>query len=1175
MQIVDDLTLRTRYERESGRVLLTGIQALVRLPIEQHKADTRRGLRTETFITGYEGSPLAGYDLAMQREGTLLRDHGAHVHPGLNEDVAATSIWGPQQLVKPRNDLDGVVGIWYGKAPGLDRAHDAMRHANLVGASKHGGVLVLAGDDPACKSSTLASASEGALTDLGMPVLYPGDVQEVLDFGLHGVALSRYCGSWVGMKIVADVADAFGSVDVGPERVEPVLPPVEIDGKPWQHSQIPQTAPPVVVTAEPHVFRNRVIAARLYAVANGLNRLVINPADAKIGIVAAGKTYYEMRQALADFGLNDAELEQRGVRILKLGMISPLDPGTIRDFAAGLDEILVIEEKRAFIERQIRDILYHLPDRPAVVGKEDESGLPLVPIDGELTPDRLAPALAARLSRYLGDAQFEGRLQLLKRATGREVLNLGTSRAPFFCSGCPHNRSTIIPEGSLVGAGIGCHTLVQLTNDPRRNGTGLTQMGGEGAQWIGQSPFSGARHIFQNLGDGTFFHSGSLAIRAAVASGVNITYKLLYNGHVAMTGGQQAVGAQPVPAVVRLLLAEGVGRIIVVADETDKYPKGTTWPSGVELWPRERLDEAQRILRDIPGVTALVYDQQCATEARRMRKRGVIADRTERVVINELVCEGCGDCGDVSNCLSVQPVDTEFGRKTRIHQSSCNHDFSCLEGDCPSFITIVPTPKEEAPKIAIPQPPFDLPAPKLPEIDDGYNVYLMGIGGTGVVTVNQLLATAATLDGRWVSGLDQLGLSQKAGPVVSHLRVLTSQADIANRVTTATADAYIALDALIATETRHLAVTSPDRTIAIVSTGAVPTGEMIRNHDLHFPGVSAIRGRIDGATRSDRNVYLDALGIAEGLLRNHMAANVVAIGAAYQAGAIPLSAEAIERAIELNGVAVPLNIAAFRWGRTAVARPQAIDIALSRRVVRQAPPVTTDDAGLPIDPRIDALLAKVNLAPEVERLVRIRANELLGFQDIKLASRYVAFVGRVASREQRTAGDRHQLSEAVARYLYKLMAYKDEYEVARLHLDPRFEQAVADQFPEGGKITYRLHPPMLRSLGMDQKLELGEWFRPAFQTLYAMRRLRGTPLDPFGHAEVRRVERELVADYVARVRAVTEQLTPDAYDRAVALAELPDIIRGYEGIKLANVARYREALASWERNPPAEIAAGD
>lgn len=892
MAIVDDLDLRTKYERQAGRVLLTGIQALVRLPVEQQRADARRGLHTAVFISGYEGSPLAGYDLALGRERKLLEQHEVRLQPALNEEIAATSIWGTQQLVQPRAGLDGVVGIWYGKAPGLDRAHDAMRHANLVGASEHGGVLALAGDDPGCKSSTLASASEGALSDLGMPVLYPGNPQEILDLGLHGIALSRYCGSWVGFKIVADIADGLGTAEVGPGRVEPLLPPVEIDGKPWKHTQIPQTVPPIVVTAEPQVFRNRVIAARQYAAANGLNRIVVNPDEAKIGLVAAGKTYYELRQALADFGLDDDDLARRGVRVLKLGMISPLEPEIVREFARGLEEIFVVEEKRAFIERQLKDLLYHAPERPAVTGKEDEQGRALVPIDGELTPDRIAPALANRLSRYLGDATFAPRLAAIQRATVAAPLPImqAPTRAPFFCSGCPHNRSTVVPEGSLVGAGIGCHTLVQLTNDPRRMGTGLTQMGSEGAQWIGQAPFSEAEHLFQNLGDGTFFHSGSLAIRAAVASGVNITYKLLYNGHVSMTGGQLAVGQRGVPDVARMLLAEGVKQIVVLADDTDKYPAGTSWPKGVAVLERGKLDEAQRRLRDVSGVTVLIYDQQCATEARRMRKRGLSTAPDRRVFINELVCEGCGDCGNVSNCLSVQPVDTEFGRKTRIHQSSCNQDYSCLEGDCPSFVTVVRAKGEKAaerptqhssPSL---QPPKSLPDPAVPPVGNGYSLFLLGVGGTGVVTANQVLATAAMLEGRWVTGLDQLGLSQKAGPVVSHLRILPAAGEAANRITSGTADAYLAFDALVGVEARNLAMASAGRTVAIVSTSAVPTGAMIRDNRLPFPGADAIRARIDAVTQAGRNVYLDSLAIADGLLRNHMAANIVVLGAAYQAG---------------------------------------------------------------------------------------------------------------------------------------------------------------------------------------------------------------------------------------------------------------------------------------------------
>jgi indolepyruvate ferredoxin oxidoreductase len=1167
MATANTIDLRARYERESGRILLTGIQALVRLPVEQHRADARRGLRTATFISGYEGSPLGGYDLALGRERQLLVRNAVHHQPGLNEEIAATSIWGTQQIPRQREDLDGVVGIWYGKAPGLDRAHDAMRHANLVGSSAHGGVLALVGDDPGCKSSTLGSATEGALAEMGMPVLYPGNVQEILDYGLHGIALSRYCGSWVGMKIVADVADAFGTADVGPERVNPHLPEVVIDGQPWRHAQIPQTVPPIVVTAEPHVYRNRVIAAQRYAAANGLNQIVVNPPQARIGIVAAGKTWYEMRQTLADFGLDDDALHARGVRLLKLGLISPLDPGIVREFASGLEEILVIEEKRAFIERQIRDILYHAPQRPAVLGKEDLEGRALVPVDGELTPDRMAPAIAARLSRYLGDEPFEERLRALRGASSRVTVPMAgdTARAPFFCSGCPHNRSTIVPDGSLVGAGIGCHTLVQLTNDPRRTATGLTQMGGEGAQWLGQAPFSSAEHMFQNLGDGTFFHSGSLAIRAAVASGTNITYKLLYNGHVAMTGGQNAVGAQPVPETVRLLLAEGVKQVIVLADDADKYPPGTQWPKGVRVWPRTRLDEAQRLLRDTPGVTALVYDQQCATEARRMRKRGLLSARSKQVFINELVCEGCGDCGSVSNCLSVQPVDTEFGRKTRIHQSSCNQDYSCLEGDCPSFVTVERQENDKA--RATPAASSDvvdlarrLPQPAAHDRQPT-NLYLMGIGGTGVVTANQILGTAALIEGYQVGGLDQLGLSQKAGPVVSHLRLLPQGDIAATRVTAETADVYLAFDAMVATEARHLAVASPERTIAIVSSSAVPTGAMIRNHDLRFPGLDAIRARIDAVTRSRDNVYLDALTIADSLLHNHMLANTVVIGAAYQAGALPLSEQAITSAIEVNGAAVAENLAAFTWGRLAVAEPETVRAALEQHVATVRTP-----RGAVSDPRVDDILTGTRFAPEVHELVRTRVGELLAYQNRELAESYVAFVQDVADAEQRANPGQTRLSTAVARYLFKLMAYKDEYEVARFYLDPRFEGALMEQFPEGGKVTYHLHPPVLRAMGFKQKLKLGPWFRPAFQGLYAMRRLRGTPLDPFGYAQVRRIERKLIGDYQARVYRELAGLDAGNYERVVALAELPDMIRGYEEIKLGNIRRYRAALKEHAAN---------
>jgi indolepyruvate ferredoxin oxidoreductase len=1168
------ISLDQKYTQGTGPVFLTGIQALVRLPIEQHRADLKHGLHTATFISGYEGSPLGGYDLALLREGKLLKEHDIRLQPGLNEEIAATSIAGSQHIPKRREGLDGVVGIWYGKAPGFDRAHDALRHGNLIGASEHGGVLVLTGDDPGCKSSTIASASEGGLADLGMPVLYPGNAQEIIDLGLLGVALSRYTGAWVGFKIVTDVADTVATVGLDGDRPDPIFPVLEIDGQVWKNVQIPQFLGPAHTVWEQRLYRGRHLAALEFAAANGLNRITVNPAQARIGIVAAGKTWYDLRQALADLGLDDEMLLAHGIRLLKLGMIAPLEPGIVKEFAEGLEEIVVIEEKRPFIERAIRDVLYNLPQRPRVVGNEDEEGRPLFPVDGELNPDRIAPLLAGRLRRIVDLPGLAARVDAVRQVAGREALPVMTARTPYFCSGCPHNRSTVVPDGSLVGAGIGCHTLVQISGDPRREGTGYTQMGGEGAQWIGQAPYSEAGHLFQNVGDGTFFHSGSLAVRAAIASGVNVTYKLLYNSAVAMTGGQQATGAQAVPDVVRLLQAEGIKKIIVLADDVHKYPKGTRWPSGVDLWPRERLEEAQLLLRETPGATALIYDQQCATEARRRRKRGLQPEPTKRVYINEMVCEGCGDCGRVSNCLSVQPIDTEFGRKTHIHQSSCNRDYSCLEGDCPSFVTVetLPAAKDEPkPRPDLPAPPVDLPLPALPAIGSGFNIYLMGIGGTGIVTTNQVLATAATLEGRAVNGLDQTGLSQKAGPVVSHLRIMEGEQDSSGRISAATADAWLAFDALVAVTPQNLAAASPERTIAVVSTGETPTGSMIRNNRLTLPGVPTVHSKIDSVSRADRNVYLDSLKIAEGLLHDHMMANTVLIGAAWQAGALPLSLEAIEAAIRLNGVAVGRNLAAFGWGRAAVAAPAALEAALQQRAAEAAPASTAPVSG--DDPRIARAIDRLGLPAETARIARIRAAELVAYQNPDLAKRYVALVRDAARAEAAALPGDGRFSAAVARYYYKLLAYKDEYEVARLYLDPRFTSGVAGNIPEGGTLRYHLHPPLLRALGVKHKIALGPWFRNAYRLLYAMRRVRGTKLDIFGYANVRRVERELIGEYEGMIRDEIARLSPASYGRAVAVAELPDLIRGYEEIKLANVEKYHAELAKLSEGPAA-IAAG-
>jgi indolepyruvate ferredoxin oxidoreductase len=841
-------------------------------------------------------------------------------------------------------------------------------------------------------------------------------------------------------------------------------------------------------------------------------------------------------------------------------MLFPLESGVVREFARGLEEILVVEEKRPFLELFVRDALYNLAERPVVTGKRDAEGRWLVPAHGELDADRIAQIVGGRLERRLSSwgvatqpptppalESITARVALLEALRERPA-PLTLARQPYFCSGCPHNRSTVVPEGSIAGAGIGCHGMALLMD---RKTMGITHMGGEGAQWVGIAPFTETPHIFQNLGDGTLFHSGSLAIRQAVAAGTNITYKILYNSAVAMTGGQDAAGAMPVPELTRALEAEGVRRIFVITDEPDKYGKDARWAESTEVWHRDRLDEAQRLLREVPGVTALVYDQRCAAEKRRLRKRGRLPDPAQRVYINEAVCEGCGDCGVKSNCLSVHPVETEFGRKTQIHQSSCNKDYSCLRGDCPSFLTVVPHggPKREwrafTVERAIPEPALRVPR------DAG--VFTMGIGGTGVVTVNQILGTAALLDGRHVRGLDQTGLSQKGGPVVSHLKLFDAVPEVSNKVGAGAADCYLGFDILVATAAQNLDHARPEKTIAVISTSQVPTGAMVTSTDVHFPDPGGLTAAIDRVTRKDENVYVDALGLAETLFGDHMAANLILLGAAYQAGAIPVRAEAIEEAIGINGVGVEMNRHAFRVGRLAVADPAWL-AGLPRRRVGAVAAV----AALTDEER--RLVERAGAAGELKRLLEVRVPELAAYQDARYAAEYVEVVRRVAEAERGAMGGETRLAETVARHLFKLMAYKDEYEVARLHLKPEVAQALAAEFPGGATVHYHLHPPLLRALGLTRKLRLGRWFDVVLRALVALRGLRGSALDPFGRAEVRRVERALIGEYRTLVEKALIGLGPETYERALRLAALPDLIRGYEEVKLRNVQRFREEV---------------
>ncbi|MXW94265.1 MAG: indolepyruvate ferredoxin oxidoreductase family protein [Acidimicrobiaceae bacterium] len=1190
LSTLQDFDLDQKFTLERGRVLLTGIQAVVRLPIDQHRADAARGLRTATFISGYQGSPLGTVDLTIERNLDMLTAHDVVWVPGVNEELAATAVWGSQEpLLGPLARHDGVVGMWYGKGPGVDRCGDVFKHGNFKGTAPNGGVLVLAGDDPMAKSSTLPTQVEPAFYDAQIPILYPGSMQEVIDLGLHGIALSRYSGLWVAFKVVTTVAGGFGIAEVAPDRIVPVDPELEIDGKPWHHVQRPGLVTPLSLEQEKDIVYGRLEAAAAYAAANGLNEISGATGAARLGIAAAGRTFGELRQALSDLGLDDDALHRFGIRLLRIGMVWPLEPGIVRRFAAGLNEILVLDEKRAFIELFVRDILYGRAGAPRVVGKTDEQGRRLVPADGELSADRIAVAVADRLrSGVLGGGvgalpmAMEARLALIEAASkaGAAVL----SRAPYWCSGCPHNRSTAVPEGSFAAAGVGCHAMALWIDDRAQV---VHQMGGEGATWIGRAPFTDRTHMFQNVGDGTFFHSASLAVRAAVAAGVDITYKILYNGAVAMTGGQDVAGAIGVPELTQSMAAEGVSRTIVCSDDPDRHAGGGPLAPGAEVWGRDRLDEAQIALRDTPGVTVLIYDQQCAATKRRERKRGLRPTPTKRIFINEAVCEGCGDCGAKSHCLSVQPVDTELGTKTRIHQSSCNFDYTCIEGDCPSFIRVktrpaktgpagAKTPPAGAARTMRAQPPADIAEPDRPVPGpDGYGVFMAGVGGTGVVTVSQVLATAALLDGLDILGLDQTGLSQKGGPVVSHLRFFGGVASGANLIGAGDADCYLGLDLLVAADPKNLAKADPERTLAVTSTSKLPTGHMVAHVDETYPEIDGMLAAIDGATRASASIRLDADRMADALLGTAMPANVLALGAAYQAGGIPVSAASIEEAIKLNGVAVAANIAAFRWGRVYVREGADGLVSLAGVSPAAALPETAAAApGLGLDSvparakaTARALLQRSGLATvptdgaaALAEMVERRAADLADYQSASLASEYVDFVDAASAREREVMGERTELAEAVARYLHKLIAYKDEYEVARLHLRPGLHEAMRDAVGDYAGYRILLHPPALRALGLKRKISLGPLQRPALAVLKAMRRLRGTPLDLFGYAKVRRVERQLVADYRALLEAELNSLTPGTYERAVKLAQLPDVIRGYEDVKLAGVERFGEQV---------------
>ena len=1124
-----------RFRLEDGRVFLSGVQALARLPVDQLRLDRRFGLTTAAFASGYQGSPVGTFTEELRRAAGAVADLPIVVQPAVNEELAATAVMG-SQLAMTLADAryDGVVGIWYGKGPGFDRSSDAIRHAVFAGTSMHGGVVAVVGDDPAAKSSTLPSSSDATMVDLHMPILFPGDVQEALDLSRHAVALSRSCGLWAGLKLVTAVADGTGTVDVHPDRVRAIAPVVEVDGEPFHPRPNGRLLTPYTLEMEREFQEIRWPLARQYGVDNELNRVVTRTADDWLGIAACGQTFHEVREVLRLVGLeSDADLNAAGIRLFQLLMPVPLDPGQARDFADGLDEVLVVEEKNPTLEQLLKASFYEGTHHPRVVGRRDERGDLLVPGHGTLDVDTLIRPIHARLSARLA-TRIRPIADVVQPARPR--IPLAVTRAPFYCSGCPHNRSTRAAPGTLVGGGIGCHAMVAMM-DPDRVGdiVGLTCMGTEGAQWIGMAPFVGRDHLVQNLGDGTFFHSGSLAVRAAIAAGVDITYKLLYNGTVAMTGGQDPEGQMSVPDLAGMLLLEGVTRVIVTSDDPDRHPR-SSFPAGVDVWDRSRFDEALEALAAVNGVTVLIHDQACAAENRRGRARGTIATPAFRVVINERVCEGCGDCGDKSNCLSVQPVDTPFGRKTRIHQTSCNFDFSCLQGDCPSFATVTTDSVERGRSRARrPTPPGDVPVPADPIVDaDDFTVRMVGIGGTGVVTVSQVLGTAAMLAGFNVRGLDQTGLSQKAGPVMSDLRITAGDTVASNHANVSGVDCLLAFDLLVAATDTNLADARADRTVVVASTAAVPTGQMVTHPDLAAPTSAALIDRVNNESRAADNRHLDAAALADALLGSTTTANVIVLGAAVQIGAVPVPADAIERAITLNGVAVDTNLAAFRWGRAWADDPEAVERAAE--LPQEARPETIDEL--------------------VDRL----ADDLIGYQSAEYAERYRAVVADARRAELQVSPGSTRFVEAVARNLHKLMAYKDEYEVARLLLDDRARAGYEAVGGPDTAVTYHLHPPMLRAMGIDRKLTLRRSAVPTLRALRAAKRLRGTLADPFRWAEVRRVERAMIPEYIEALGRVQRRLDIANLDDAIAIASLPDQVRGYEELKLRRAAAYRTEL---------------
>jgi len=1124
------VTLDDKYDLSKDRIFVTGFQALVRLCLMQKERDRRAGLNTAGYVTGYRGSPLGGLDNQFLRASRALQSSDILFQAGINEDLAATALWGSQQAeLRGEGKFDGVFGLWYGKGPGVDRTGDVFRHANFAGTSKHGGVLALMGDDHTAESSTTAHQSEYHFIDVMVPILNPAGVQEILDYGLYGWAMSRFTGTWVALKSMHETVESTAVIDGSLDRVNIIIP-TDFQAPP---GGLNIRLGDSVLGQEARLHDYKRDAMLAFIRANKLNKIITSGGrNPKIGVITVGKSYLDVRQALDELGLDEVKCNDLGLRLYKIACPWPIGRQDLMEFAAGLDLIIVVEEKRSLIEVQVREELYGTANQPICIGKKDERGNWLFPSKGALDVNEVAICIGERLLKYGRNEDVAERVARLKEAqrTLDEMPDIAL-RVPYFCSGCPHNSSTVVPEGMRAYAGIGCHYMVQWMD---RSTQGYTHMGGEGANWIGEAPFSTLPHVFQNIGDGTYNHSGTMAIRAAIASGVNITFKILYNDAVAMTGGQKNDGDLSVPQVARQVAAEGAKRVVVVTDEPDKYDKNEDWPRGLTIHHRDDLNKVQIELAGVPGTTVLIYDQTCAAEKRRRRKRGLYPDPDKRVIINDLVCEGCGDCGVQSNCVSIQPLETEWGRKRTIDQSSCNKDFSCVKGFCPSFVTVHGAkPKTSAAAIK----PAALPAlrdPKLPAIGHTYGIIVTGVGGTGIVTVGAIIGMAAHLDGRGVGVIDMAGLAQKGGAVYSHIRIAEKPEQIhAIRLAAHAADLVLGGDIVVAGNKKVLASVEPGMTTMVVNRAEVLPGEFTRNADFALP-TERLKRAIAKATGGEAFHFLDASRIANAVAGQSIAANMVMLGYAYQIGALPLTVEAIERAIELNGEAAEMNKTAFRWGRHAAADPNAVE-----KLIAPAPETVTQSH---------------RLARSFEETVARRVAYLTDYQDAAYAERYRDWVEKARVAEAAKAPRKCGLAESVARNLFKLMAYKDEYEVARLYSNGEFLRQVATEFG-GDKLKFEFHlaPPLLArrdpATGAPRKISFGPWMLSVFTLLARLKFLRGGAFDPFGYAKERRIERRLIADYQATLAEVLENLTAHNHHLAVGIAGIPEKIRGFGHVK--------------------------